>query len=95
MLFSGTRGSKRSGKRGKRFSISRTKVNVELVRQVMLRNRGLTVRMITVELDLNMISFGRVSLKILGMRKVCAKTFVNIAEWWSKATPQAEMSEDR
>ena len=54
-------------------STSTTEENVEIVRQKVLGDRRLTVRMIANELDMNCERVWTITTKHLGMRKICAK----------------------
>ena len=56
-----------------RPSTSRTDENVECVRQKVLSDRHLTVRMIAYELAMNSERVWRIIMEDLGMRKICAK----------------------
>ena len=59
-------------KSGRPFT-SRTDENVECVRQKVLSDRRLTVRMIAYELAMNSERVWRIIMEDLGMRKICAK----------------------
>ena len=59
--------------RSGRPSTSRTDKNVEHVRQKVLSDRRLTVRMIADELGMNSERGWRIITEDLGMRKICAK----------------------
>ena len=59
--------------RSGRLSTSTTEKNVEIVRQKVLGDRRLTVRMIANELDMNCERVWTIITKHLGMRKICAK----------------------
>ena len=59
--------------RSGRPSTSTTEENVEIVRQKVLGDRRLTVRMIANELDMNCERVWTIITKHLGMRKICAK----------------------
>ena len=54
-------------------STSTTEENVEIVRQKVLGDRRLTVRMTANELDMNSERVWTITTKHLGMRKICAK----------------------
>ena len=59
--------------RSGRPSMSTTEENVEIVRQKVLGDRRLTVRMIANELNMNCKREWTIITKHLGMRKICAK----------------------
>ena len=59
--------------RSGRSSTSTTEENVEIIRQKVLGDRRLTVRMIANELDMNCERVWTIITKHLGMRKTCAK----------------------
>ena len=59
--------------RSSRPSMSTTEENVEIVRQKVLRDRRLTVRMIANELDMNCERVWTIITKYLGIRKICVK----------------------
>ena len=59
--------------RSGRPSTSKTKENVERVRQKVRSDRRLTVRMIANELNMNSERVWTIIMEELGMRKICAK----------------------
>ena len=66
--------------RSGRPSTSTTEENVEIVRQKVLGDRRLTVRMIANELDMNCERVWTIITKHLEMRKICAQNGSQVAQ---------------